>query len=306
MNSNLVMFLKVIFGLASRVAPKVAGRAAFRLFCTTVESGKQSPQRKLILENARKQFEQARRHNISYPGGTVAAFEFTESIPDANQSDEHASSEQKKTVWLVHGWQSNSLFMNKFIEPLLGCGFRVVCIDLPGHGDSSGRTFHLPLGVSALHAVRETLGEFDAILSHSLGGAVVATTLAGTMPDYPALPVAKLVLISAPDSMSKIFDDFSKMMGLNGPANKQLHAMVTKLSGKITDDFNTGAQLQGVSADLLLIHAPDDKEVPFSESESIAKSNPAALLEAVRGLGHRRIIASDEVVETAVEFIGRA
>ena len=51
------------------------------------------------------------------------------------------------------------------------------------------------------------------------------------------------------------------------------------------------------------MHAPDDKEVPYSESESIAQSYPTAILKPMDGLGHRRIIASDDVVEAAVSFI---
>lgn len=193
--------------------------------------------------------------------------------------------------------------MNNFVEPLLAHGFRVISIDLPGHGQSSGRMFHLPLAVTALHAARAKLGEFDAILSHSLGGAVVATTLAGTIPDCPALPVAKLVMISSPDSMSKIFNDFASMIGLSEKANNELHGMVKHLTGKMTDDFSTSTQLQNVSTSLLLMHAPDDKEVPYSESESIAQRNPDALLKPMPGLGHRRIIASADVVQTAVAFI---
>ena len=295
LNKTILVLISTVFGVASRIAPKLTGRAAFRLFCTTFEPSKNSSQRKAILASAQSLFISANQHNIPYSGGTVAAFEFN---PTAADDDVQA-----KTVWIVHGWQSHSLFMNKFISPLLEHGFRVICIDLPGHGQSSGRTFHLPMAVPSLHAVHESLGAFDAILSHSLGGAAVATTLAGTLPDHPALPVSKLVMISPPDSMTKIFDDFSTMVGLNQKANDELHAMVTRITGKVTDDFSTSTQLQTVSTDLLLMHAPDDKEVPYSESESIARSKPNSLLKPMEGLGHRRIIASEDVVEAAVSFI---
>jgi len=235
----------------------------------------------------------ATQHDVPYSSGTVAAYEFN----PANVNDD------TKTAWVVHGWQSHSLFMFKFITPLLEQGFRVICIDLPGHGQSSGRTFNLAIAAPAMLAVRETLGNFDVILSHSLGGAVVATTLAGTLPNCPTLTVSKLVMISPPDSMTKIFNDFAVMVGLNNKATDVLHTKVHELSGRVTKDFDTSAQLQGATEQLLLIHAPDDKEVPFSESESIARHNPVAVLKPVDGLGHRRIIASDDVVHDAVSFI---
>jgi len=151
--------------------------------------------------------------------------------------------------------------------------------------------------------VRGKLSDFDMIVSHSLGGAVVATTVAGTISDHPALPVSKLVLISSPDSMSKLFNDFAAMIGLSKKASESPRAVVTQLTGKVTDDFATGAQLQGVCTQLLLIHAPDDKEVPYRESESIACSNSGAVLKPMPALGHRRIIASADVVQATVNFI---
>lgn len=299
MNKALLTFIRALFSIASKIAPKITGRVAFRLFCTTFKVSKKSSQYKAILSRAQQQFMSATHHTIAYSGGTIAAYEFS---PTASVVTSPGSKQQ--SIWLVHGWQSHALFMNKFVEPLQLQGFRVIVIDLPGHGQSSGRLFHLPLAVTAMHAVREKLGDVDMIISHSLGGTVVATTLAGTLPDYPMVSVSKLVLISSPNSMTKIFDDFASMVGLNESANAELHENVTRLSGRVTNDFHVSTQLQQVQTELLIIHAPDDKEVPFSEAEAIAQANEAATLVPMKSLGHRRIIASDDVVTRAVEFIG--
>lgn len=293
-NKAMLAFIRALFSTASKIAPKLTGRVAFRLFCTTFKVSTKSAQHQAILSRAKQQFDSAEHHTISYSGGTIAAYEFNPITQTGNQS---------QTVLLVHGWQSHALFMNKFVEPLQRQGYRVIAIDLPGHGASSGRLFHLPLAVEALHAVREKLGDSHMAISHSLGGAVLTTTLAGTLPAYSQVPVEKIALISSPDSMRKIFDDFASMVGLNQSANEALHENVTRLSGRVTDDFNVSTQLQTVSADKLIIHAPDDKEVPFSEAEAIAQANDAAVLEPAAGLGHRRIIASEDVVARVVQFI---
>jgi len=296
--------IRAFFAIGSKTVPGPTGRTAFRLFCTTFAPRKKSTQHKAILENAQRMFDTGTHHKIAYSGGTVSAFEFQPTTATtAIAAGTSPSAGQLKTVWLVHGWQSHSLFMSQFVEPLLASGIRVISIDLPGHGQSSGKTFHLPLAVDALHAVKTTLGDFHMIVSHSLGGAVVATTLAGTMPDYPALPAEKLVLISSPDSMEKIFNDFASMINLGKQSTESLHAEVTRLSGKLTAEFATSKQLQNVSTDLLIIHAPDDKEVPYSEAEAIAAANPKATLNPMPGLGHRRIIASKDVVQNTVEFL---
>ena len=299
LNNTMLALIRFVFGLSSRIAPKMTGRAAFRLFCTTFETSNKSPQHQQRLKTANKTFGDATEHTIRYKGGTVAAFEFSPAAAAPGSADTH----QPETVWLVHGWQSHSRMMDRFVDPLRQKGFRVISIDLPGHGQSSGRTFHLPLAVNAVHAAQKQLGNMDMILSHSLGGAVMATVLAGTLPNHPPLPAKKVVLISSPDSMEKIFNDFADMIALGEKSRESLHAMVTKLSGKVTADFNTGTQLQSSNAELLLIHAPDDKEVPYTECESIVKSNPRAILHPVPGLGHRRIIASETVVKAAVDFL---
>ena len=309
-NKTILSSIRVLFSFASKIAPKITGRVAFRLFCTTFKVGNQSSQHHAILSRAQMQYSKARHHTIAYSGGTIAAFEFSP-IPQIdsahNTKDTLTEPETEvQTVLLVHGWQSHALFMNKFVEPLQNRGFRVIAMDLPGHGQSSGRLFHLPLAVAAMHAVKEALGHANMIISHSLGGSVVATTLAGSLPSYPGVSVSKVVLISSPDSMTRIFDDFASMVGLNKIANEALHENVTRLSGLHTDDFNVSTQLQEVRADILLIHAPDDKEVPFREAEAIVQAKESAILEPMRGLGHRRIIASDEVVAMAVDFIGTA
>ncbi|MFY7922671.1 MAG: alpha/beta fold hydrolase, partial [Gemmatimonas sp.] len=53
----------------------------------------------------------------------------------------------------------------------------------------------------------------------------------------------------------------------------------------------------------LVIHARDDKEVPFRDGERIAATWPNAALLPVDGLGHRRILRAPQVVEAAVGFL---
>jgi len=295
MNKTVLVVIRALFRLASLIAPKATGRAAFRLFCTTFKIRNNSTQYQQRLQTAQALFDHAAQHTVEYEGGTIAAYEFKPNGAVSNN----------QTVWLVHGWQSHALLMSHFVEPLLEKGFSVIGIDLPGHGKSSGRTFHLPLATQALNAVRATVRAPDMILSHSMGGAVAATALAGTLPGFPAIPVEKLVLISSPDSMTKLFNDFASMINLRERSREQLDIRVMELSGKTTDDFQTGKQLKDLNNDLLLIHAPDDKETPYSESESIAQHNPRAILKPATGLGHRRIIASDEIVQTAVDFLSK-
>lgn len=300
MNIISLGLINAFFRTTSLISPKLSSRLAFKLFCTTIKPNTKSKKYQAMLSASESTFIGATRHQISYGNGYIAAYEFDSEKASRNIGNDNS---ELNTALLVHGWQSHARHLHKLIQPLQHKGYRVIALDLPGHGESSGRTFHIPMAVSALHAIKDTFGEFDVILSHSLGGAVVATALAGTITEHTKLHTSKIVLISPPNSVKKIFDDFAAMVGLSDKARYYMEDIVVKLSGKRTDDFNVADQLQTTQSSLLVLHAPDDKEVPFSEAQQIKDTNPTSILKPMPGLGHRRIIASDEVVLAAVEFI---
>ncbi|TIU66099.1 MAG: alpha/beta hydrolase, partial [Mesorhizobium sp.] len=61
--------------------------------------------------------------------------------------------EPRGTVLVIHGWRSRTEYMRALIEGFRGAGYKVVSLDLPGHGHSLGR--HLNM-VNAVEAVRVT------------------------------------------------------------------------------------------------------------------------------------------------------
>jgi len=105
MKTVILSFIKILFSLASKIAPKTTGRLAFRLFCTTFKGGKKSPQHQAILLRAQQQFTKTKLHMVAYSGGKVAAYEFSPSSPTDsrnNTKEQAAASEPNvQTVLLV-------------------------------------------------------------------------------------------------------------------------------------------------------------------------------------------------------------
>jgi len=289
----LLTLVPAFFKVFSRIAPKPAANLGFRLFCTPMKENKKSKNHLKILESAQAVFASAATHHIEYANGTVAAYEFLPKTESGNY----------KTVFVVHGWRSEALLMYRFVEPLLEKNYRVICVDLPGHGQSSGKVFHVPIGVEALHACCDTLGDYDSMISHSLGGAVVSTTVAGTIPGFDARPASKLVMICPPNSMPKIFDDFIQTVKLSPASAKHFLGKVRQLVNRDITDFVVADQLATTPDEILVIHAPDDKEVNFSAGEAIAQCKESAKLIEAKGLGHRRILFSDTVIDNTVSFL---
>src|SRR3990170_4043018 len=77
-----------------------------------------------------------------------------------------------RTVVLVHGWAGNRTFWSRQVG-VLEERFRVVAVDLGGHGESgTGRgDWNLPLFGDDVVAVVEEVGADDvALVGHSMGG----------------------------------------------------------------------------------------------------------------------------------------
>jgi pimeloyl-ACP methyl ester carboxylesterase len=61
-------------------------------------------------------------------------------------------------------------------------------------------------------------------------------------------------------------------------------------------------QLKQFDGDVLVIHAPDDREVPFASGEAMGKAGPHVAMLPTPGLGHRRIIADEKVLVALTQF----
>ncbi len=121
--------------------------------------------------------------------------------------------------------------------------------------------------------------------------------------DVSEVAVSRVVMVSAPNSVPRLFAEFIKFIGLRGKASDVFMSNVKALSGREPEAFVVSDQMRLISSPTLLLHAPDDKEVPFSESQSIAASNDHVVLKEIPGKGHRRIIWSADTISEAVEFV---
>lgn len=290
MTTQTLKLLRPFVKLASSIAPSATAEAAFNLFCRPPRL-KDGAALQRHTERAKQLFGHAEHWKIPFKDGTLSAYHFS------------SSNQLTKPVLLVHGWTGRAYFMAAFVKPLLDAGFDVVALDLPGHGESSGRMLNVPLGVGALQAMERQFGPFHGIIAHSFGGAVSTAFARGDVAGSEPGQVERLVLISTPHSMSLLFRWFGEMVGLAGKAQARFEGIVQRLTGRDLSTFEGEAQLRTAGIPTLLLHAPDDKEVPFKGAEIMAQAGAHVQLKSLPGLGHRRIIASNETVQSAVAFL---
>lgn len=293
MTSFVFKVIRSAFGIAEHVAPVLCGRAAFELFCWTPNPRSLSAGEQRAVDQAARFMTEARRHCLTTRKGRVTVFEFKP----------QAGTRPAGTILVLHGWRSRTEYMKSVIEGFRDAGYRVVSLDLPGHGHSSGRRLNMALAVDAVRAAGEWFGPFAGVVGHSFGGAVAVNAAVGSVAAIPPLATARLVLISAPSSMPAIFEDFGRFLNLGPRSQLAVAAQVERVTGRALEEFVGSVQLATVPVPSLVIHAPDDREVSADDAKAFARAGDHVKLFWARGLGHRRILFDPEVVSEAVRFV---
>lgn len=288
--------IRSAFRAADHVAPGLAGRVAFEMFCRTSDPARPPPRERDAIERARPFMAEARRHRIPLRSGFVMVHDFRP--PPGTR--------RRRTVLVVHGWHSRSDHMSAIVETLRRDGARVLAVDLPGHGASSGRRLNMANAVEAVAKAAEWFGPFDAFIGHSFGGAVAVNAVVGSVSGIAPVPAGRLVLISAPDSMPAFFHDFGRMLDLGARSQMALARQVERLAGRPLSDFVGSVQLAEAKLPTLVIHAPDDKEVSPANAEAYGRAGRHVRLVWAPGLGHRRIIAGPGVLAALAAFVADA
>lgn len=264
--------------IAGRVSARLAGRQASRLWFT--------PWRLPEGEGARARREQwlEGTRPLTVPAGRFELKGF-----EAGDGP---------LVLLVHGWADRASSLGGFVKPLVDDGYRVVGLDLPGHGDTSeGQTDGYELGEALLEAAWH-LGEVHGIIAHSMGS--LATMLA--LRD--GLRVDSVVLISPAVRLERGLSHFLKMYKLPDRVGRGLRNEIERRYGdSVWDEIAVDGIARDLEVRALIIHDVKDEQISVEDSQMLAAAWPTARLQITAGLGHNRILRDADVVQRATAFL---
>jgi pimeloyl-ACP methyl ester carboxylesterase len=285
--------IRPVVRAGSLLAPRLTGRIAFDLFCRPGLAGGLDDKQKQAVAAAEKRLAAAERLTVTTGLGFVETWRF------AAPSDIATG----RTVLLVHGWTGRAAFMLGFVPALLKQGLDVVALDLPGHGESSGKHLNMPIAMDALAHVRRAAGPIHGIVGHSFGGAIAVAAAAGAVPAFRPLDVKRIAIVSAPDRMSTYFNAFGSALGLGRRAQNAMNDRVRHVAATTLDRFDGQARLRDLALPTLVVHDREDREIPLADAESMAAAGPHVRLMATEGLGHRRILQSPAVAKAVAEHM---
>lgn len=276
----------------SELPPAEAGDAAFKLFCTPAVSQWRHPEHRKLVQRARYHLRTAGRDVMPTPVGRVQLYRFD---PECT--------EPLGTVLVVHGWTSEASFMTALAEPIRRAGYRVVLIDMPGHGASQGRDTNLIDCARATVAVGNAIGPLAGVVAHSFGGMVALLAMEGGPPMQAQLQVPKIALISIPNRIAEITALFSEHWDLPPDGRRAFERRLERIGRRPLAALTSVKLLEACRARALVLHAEDDEAVPFSAAREIADGVDGAQLKTYRGLGHRNILFAPQVARAVVAFL---
>lgn len=202
-----------------------------------------------------------------------------------------------KKILLVHGWSGRGTQLYKIADELLGIGYSTISFDAPGHGKSPGNRSIMTDFISIILEINKQEGPFEVAIGHSLGGMSVLNAI------KQGLKVNQAVVIGSGDIVEDIIDDFVAKLKLNPNISTQLRLHFEKKYGEKMNNYSAYLAAAETIIPVLVIHDKNDFEVPVKAGINIHKHLKNGELLLTEGLGHRKILGNDDVLEKIIQFI---
>ncbi|HSW93540.1 MAG TPA: alpha/beta hydrolase [Gammaproteobacteria bacterium] len=280
MNVSLKMKLALIrsgFKWLACLAPYLAARLALRFFLT--------PPRHGIPEWQKPYLASATLFTLKIQNKAIRFYQWGSDGP---------------TVLLVHGWGGRGSQLGAFIHPLIHAGYRVLALDGPAHGASSGKQSDMFEFAAAIGSAMQIAGTPDAIITHSFGSACTLLALHENQ-----IKTARLVLIGCPSNAVWITEDFADKLAISRKVISGMRKLFEhRYENRWTwENLALSKLIRKITIPTLIIHDRKDLEVPYQQAVELNEANPISTLYTTEGLGHRRILRAPEVVNTSLSFI---
>lgn len=262
--------VRLYFGTAGRLAPRMAERQAAALFFTP----------------------RTRRR-------THAPAEWTPMRVDAGRRRLAVwTAGRGPTVLLVHGWEGSATDLLPVGAALVRAGYRAVMADMPAHGQSTGRSTTVVEWLALLTVVGDALGGVDAIVGHSLGAMASALAVAESR------VAARAAVLFAPMSTpEQVIGPYAQTIGLPAARTNGLRVQMERRTGRDIASLDVCQAVRALAIPSLILHDPRDRIADWSYAKAIADAWPRSRLIACDGQGHRRLLSDALNVARVVEFL---
>ena len=273
--------IRFMYNRLGPVFPEYFGKLAYEMWFRTTRF--KTPDRELeVLKNA-----------------TISTID-VHGMPITTYCWAHVESDQP-VVLFIHGWSGRGTQVSAFVKPLTDAGIKVISFDGPAHGKSPGKQTSVLQFADAVLALQKSNGPFHGVITHSLGGMILAFTM------QFKFTTDKAVCICPTMDFDRIISNFAAALAL---PDKVLAVMLNKFQAThgnlIRDMISTVDNVSNINCPALIIHDKDDPELPWQGSEKIHQAWKGSKLMLTEGLKHHRIVHDETVVKAALDFLAGA
>ena len=291
--------------------------------------------RKISQQEYEKEFEESTKHNIlkiPTAGYRERAAKFEENNKERKDMKltriptlpseitvleflpEENVEKREETIICVHGWEGRGTNFYKFIPKLTKNGFRVLAPDFPLHGKTGGEETGCHVFGHSLNSILNYIQTPAILLVHSLGNGATCTNYY-LSDEKTRNQIKGFVGIGVPDKFTDYIRNFGNLVGLDEYTN---NLFIDKNSERLGIDvhfFVVSETIKYFNYPCLIVHDEKDKEVSMEWAINSSKfiqerfqkykigDKEFPCLHKTSGLGHRRILRDDGVVDIVVEFI---
>jgi pimeloyl-ACP methyl ester carboxylesterase len=258
------------------ISTKLATIYAAKLFTTPIKH--KVPKRELEMDSKSIK----RTINIPVIDKNIVTYEYGKS---------------KNKILLVHGWSGRGTQLFKIADAFLKAGYSTISFDAPAHGKSQGKTTIMSEFIQSILEIEKQFGPFEIAVGHSLGGMSVLNAI------KDGLKVNKAIIIGSGDVVQDILDEFTSKLGLKPEMSIKLRDHFEQKYEVKMDDFSAYKAAQKIKTPVLVIHDNDDPEVSVKAGIHIHENLENGHLFLTDGLGHRKILGNQNVINKILDFI---
>lgn len=273
---NIPKSILVTVQILQFISLRLVTRFSARLFATPIKH--KMPKREFEMN------EKSRQEKVSVPAISKEVMVY------------HYGNSAKK-ILLVHGWSGRGTQLVKIADALLKLGYSTVSFDAPAHGKSSGKTTLMPEFIATILQLEKQFGPFEGAVGHSLGGMSLLNAM------KQGLKLNRLVTIASGDVVQDIMDDFVYKLGMKHKVSNKMRLYFESRFGETMESFSAYLSAKEIDIPVLVIHDNDDDDIPVKAGIHIHKFLKNGQLMITKGLGHRKILGDEKVIQATLEFI---
>jgi pimeloyl-ACP methyl ester carboxylesterase len=135
------------------------------------------------------------------------------------------------------------------------------------------------------------------VIGHSFGASAVTFAIA------EGLPARRAVLLAPPLGPLHFVDRARRFIGLPEPRVPGMVRRLEELVGRNIAEFDTSLAARKVTIPGLILHDPEDSEVPWSHATGLASAWSGSRLVPCKGVGHYRILSDATALHRVAEFV---